>query len=449
MKVSLLLLFAAIGFASANAQVSPSTDFKNILGTNAEEISEVRPINKSENSKNKTTLNSPEWFRYVDILYVNGISKGYSNIIYQDSNLVYQDSVGMHSVSVYGMGVSFDPSDSVFFSSTCSAGLPDPAYQPSFCVRDTNNYWIDSLAFPMKYYRTQNTIDTLIIQLAKVNKKYPSLNPQGLLSLQLSASTGNYITGWFDSLTNRLSTDIPSTAVTTFKIPLNSAFYGDTTISGYSRIAATGFSVSHYAVPPNNKVIAWITFKSGINYSPGTSISNSNHIRLYSYDLAGFGASPIQNGNSYYSGLVATTQIKYEEFGDYTNNGHSILIPSVYYPTERYLTDIDFKVDCPTSWGSGPNCTTGIEDPSDTKVIINTYPNPVNEQIILDVKTLKNTRNYSLTIYNSLGSLIIKNIINRAQSKIKVSTESWSNGVYYYTITMDGINYPGRFVVLH
>jgi hypothetical protein len=351
------------------------------------------------------------------------------------------------------MGVSFDNIDSVFYCSYTTAGFGDPSLQPEFQMRDTNNYFLDSFAFPMKYRRTQNTVDTLVIQLVKVDKKYPSLNPPGLFALQLTSTTGRYLTAWYDSVTNRLSSDIPATAITNYKIPLNAAFYADTTINGYSRRTTGGFSLNHMPVPANNKIIAWVTFKSGINYLPGTPVTNANYILLYSYDLPGLGAPPLQNGNSFYSGLIATRKNKYEEQGDYLNQGHSILIPSIYYPQERYLMDMAFKIDCPICWPEYPtpiNCPTSSVNEQHLQKGVLYYPNPAEDEMNIDLPSANKLKPIFVSVYDCFGKVVrLPPVPGNKKNSIKIITKDLVNGVYYFNICINGINQSGRFVIKH
>jgi hypothetical protein len=446
MKKLLLLVASGLAMLPAMAQQSTNSVVKLNHPVKLGEPSTAGPlrVNTAGLGANKTTTNMPEWFSYVDILYVTSVSKGYYNVVYQDSNLVYQGSAGLDNVWNYGMGVSFDPTDSTFFASSVSAGLPDPAYQPSFVVRDTNQYWIDSFAFPMKYYRTQAAaLDTLVIQFAKVNTKYSSLNPTGLYSLQFTSSGEKFATVAYDSITNRFSSIVPTSAVTTIKVPLNAAFAADTTANGYSRIAATGLSLNHYAVAPNEKVISWVTFKSGLNYPLGTNVTNANYIRLYSYDLPGAGAAPIQNQNSRYTGLVATTEIKYEYNGDFTYQGRSVLIPSIAYTADGFMMDMAFKVDCPDCW------LVGVKDVNNVFGQVKTYPNPANDKISIAF-SMKDAATSTVSITNTVGQVLkTKSLVKSSSSMATFSTSDLANGVYFYTIESNGNHTSGRFVVAH
>jgi hypothetical protein len=438
MKKLLFLVTASCIAASVNAQMSTITDRKGEPG-----VVKERTLNMSGLGANKTTLNQPEWFSYVDILYVTSVSKGYYNAIYQDSNLVYQGSTALTNVFTYGMGVSFDPTDSVFFASAPTPGLTDPQYQPSFVVRDTNSYWVDSLAFPMKYYRTQPVTDTLIIQLAKVNSKYSSLNPTGLYTLQFTSAGTRFVTAWYDSIKNTLSSSIPASAVTTYKIPLDAAFFADTTTGGLSRMLSTGISTGHYPVAANEKVIAWATFKSALSYPLGTNVTNANYMRMYSYDLPGANAAPIQSGGSEYSGLRATKQNKYHTGTGFSWSGLPVLIPSIGYTTEGLLTDMAFKVDCPTCW------LVGVKDVNNVFGQVKTYPNPANDNISIGF-TMKDAASSTVSITNAVGQVLkTKNLVKASSNMATFSTSDLANGVYFYTIESNGNQTAGRFVVAH
>ena len=413
----------------------------------------VRLINRNApDGVKKTSANNPFWYSYVDVLYKSGTSKGYYNVVYQDSNLTYVGTTGTNNVWMHGMGMSFDPTDSAYYYDSHAGAIQDYDWANSnWIVTNNNSYSVDSMAFPMKYYRTQNVDDSLIIYVAKVNAGTGATNPTGLLARTFTNPPNeNFVTAYYDSSNNDLSQEIPASAYVRMAVLLDAAYAADTSVtSGFNNYTTNGFALpSPVTLAAGQKVLAYVHFKSGQTYPLGTPITSANYIRLYSYDIAGAGAAPIQNKNSYQTSLLATGQIKYEQpqdtsYFDFAINGHSVLLPGVAYASDGNTTPFAFRVTCASC---PPLAINDTPSPiNDLKV----YPNPASDQVGVSFN-LNESANVTVTISNTVGQVLrSKNMGKVASGKVVFSTSDLAGGVYFYTVEANGHRTSGRFVVAH
>jgi len=171
MRKLLLTLAACAAIAPAFAQSSVNSVVFNQKANAIPmgEKVEMASLKKSANTAgaNKTTAGGSDWFYMADLLSSTQ-SKLYYNVMAPDSNIVYPGSTGNVNVFMHGMGHSFDPTDSAYFSEATSMGaLQDATAIPSFRVTTGNAYTIDSIAFLSKFMKTTADDDTLVIQVAK------------------------------------------------------------------------------------------------------------------------------------------------------------------------------------------------------------------------------------------------------------------------------------------
>ena len=72
---------------------------------------------------------------------------------------------------------------------------------------------------------------------------------------------------------------------------------------------------------------------------------------------------------------------------------------------------------------------------------INVYPNPASSQI-----NVASTNMRRVDIYNGIGQLIYSQEVD--DNEIEISTDSWSNGLYYINIeTKEGVKSSQKVIV--
>lgn len=89
------------------------------------------------------------------------------------------------------------------------------------------------------------------------------------------------------------------------------------------------------------------------------------------------------------------------------------------------------------------NYKVGISDPhgmlftSDNAKLSDIYPNPVREVAILDYTINNEDTKAKIIIHNILGSVIGEYDLVTAESQLKISTNDFNAGVYFYTLYID------------
>lgn len=95
-----------------------------------------------------------------------------------------------------------------------------------------------------------------------------------------------------------------------------------------------------------------------------------------------------------------------------------------------------------------------LEKNEDVEISVNTYPNPVVDQMHININTVE-ANNASISIYNASGKLVSQtnniSLENRAQL-ITVDTHSFKSGYYFYVVELLGstkYRATGQFVKSH
>jgi hypothetical protein len=447
MKKLLLTIATGLAFAPVFAQSGVNSVMLNqkVEAVPMGEKAEVGTLNKFPGAANKTTAGGEDWF-YMPGILSSAQSKLFYNVMYPDSNVVYSGSSGNVNVFMHGMGRSFDPTDSSYFSETTSQGAVQDADQiPSFRVTAGNAYTIDSIAFLGKYMRTTNNDDTLYLQVTKTLRS--SNTVFGIYGLTFTTSGEHFGTTMYNNANNNMSDSIPSTSVQTIKIVLDAAFFADTSTAGGGRSNRTGNGIAlttPLTLNAGEVAIAYVNFKSSVNHPLGTTVANANTFRMYTWDFRGTDADPIQNKNSFEAGLVATNQLKYFPYtSGYAYTGHQVLIPHVAYTTEGLYTDFAFHVKCTT-------CPTlNVATVKGNILSANAYPNPAAAEVRVPF-TLKAAADVNVTITNTVGQVVkSQNMGNTTKGEAVISVSDIANGVYFYTVDADGQRQTGRVVVNH
>ncbi len=447
-----LFLLLAVGALSAPAIAQYSQTL--MRATQAEERgtpTAIAPIAKTTGFANKTTGGPKEgWFDYVSIYYQSGTSVGYYWRIYQDSTPTYLNTTNntRSSIFSYGIGMSFDPSAKRFKDDFYSA-------TPTFAINAANPYSIDSVAFGLRYMKQpyNNYNDSVIVELVATG------DTSHTFRLQYSPSADGYLVNaddsimrfadaTYDNVNNKMSDSIASGNRVRIARLLTT---NDTALgSGFNEKLPTPLMVG-----ANQKVVAYIHYKSGHTYPLGMDIDSVNHLRLYTYEVDGADTYPVQNGAGanygpdYNCFLWSSKQAKYGT-GSTNNNyfyykGHKLLIPSVAYadPTGFGLSDIAFYVKC-------ANCELlSVKNTTDNISEIKAYPNPTNAEVNISY-TLKTAAAASVKVMNSVGQVVnMATVAKGTSGKVVFSTQNLANGIYFYTVEADGQKLTNRFVVAH
>jgi hypothetical protein len=99
------------------------------------------------------------------------------------------------------------------------------------------------------------------------------------------------------------------------------------------------------------------------------------------------------------------------------------------------------------SWGA---CTTGVDDIKNTVDLEPSYPNPASDVCNI-IYSIPNTATVSVSLYDVSGRKVMDILNNANQTtgryKIPLDVRTLANGVYIYTITVDGVPYSQKLAV--
>ncbi len=68
------------------------------------------------------------------------------------------------------------------------------------------------------------------------------------------------------------------------------------------------------------------------------------------------------------------------------------------------------------------------------------YPNPINEVALFDYTVKNSSIKPKIILHNVLGSIVGEYVLNEYENKLKIYTQSFKPGVYFYTLNIDNQN---------
>jgi hypothetical protein len=111
-----------------------------------------------------------------------------------------------------------------------------------------------------------------------------------------------------------------------------------------------------------------------------------------------------------------------------------------YNPSESVEFDLNFTVEekpAKQSIYSSPQIS-----------IHDVYPNPANEYAFVDYKVFSDRIKARMVIHNILGNIVGEYELPLQESKIKIRTEEFSAGIYFYTLYIDNKGVMTRKIVV-
>jgi len=161
---------------------------------------------------------------------------------------------------------------------------------------------------------------------------------------------------------------------------------------------------------------------SGSCYSPMTDTSDATHDLLL--PAGNFSPDPPFSGHYTHLSKFGETMVKYTLFerGNLDNSVSVVVI---------------FKYSL-----------TGIEDNSFNDISFsNVYPNPATSTVNFDYKLSSNS-NATISIVNLLGNVVKRSNLNPASNKISIDVSNLPQGVYFYSIDVNGKVYKTQKLIV-
>jgi Secretion system C-terminal sorting domain len=461
----------------------------------------TRQASQRTGAAKTSTSTISEWYDLWNQNYLSGSATGYYWATYSDSNLVDNSSTP-YNMFVHGMGMSFDPTDSSYFSfsSTVNGGalqIGNTGMMPT-----GQAYTVDSFYKPIQYLRknaTPGIVDSIIIELVVATNTAITGSDTGAYNLKFSYSSANtcyaadgtprfasshynsgYGTFWFNHpapynaapYVNDAYFDSVFVVKERFALALTSA--ADTDANGFLNLGQLSGTykfgntpaVAHAGVAGlyslhlqdelaltwRQHVVSFVSFKSGVAYPLGTLGTAANWIKLFAGSPLGGGtASCFQQSSSngalsypgsYQAGLIAQDQIRYCDTGfTYPHGTHDILIPgNAFSSPDLVVTEEAFHI----KWTGVPTgVSSNVVAPINT---VNVYPNPAANELNVTYTGADNSP-VTVTLSNMLGQVVATQTVTNG--KAVFNTAKLTNGVYIYSLNANGTREGGRVLIAH
>jgi len=76
------------------------------------------------------------------------------------------------------------------------------------------------------------------------------------------------------------------------------------------------------------------------------------------------------------------------------------------------------------------------------------YPNPATNFVNLDYQLTSKVNIAQVKVFNMLGSVVKESILQKGGSKIKMDVSNLDNGVYFYSVLLNGNVYTTKKLVI-
>ena len=488
MKNLLLLLFASLAFYSSIAQESQK---KNSRPLGQRVKTQAHPTDKQyhnaridrSRSAQRTTADTVYayggWFDYWGQNTDFSVS-GYYFDVYPDSNLIDPATISATNdgyVFTHGLGMSFDPTDNGYYDGANGIGCP-----PIVQTTDSSTiYAVDSFLCIGKYIRndpSSGNVDSIIVDLIATSatgtylRTYPANVNYTVITSDSTprVALANYMPcnyavhpGLANDCWDSISSTYVSSTMQRYAFPLTAASVNDTDADGFNEIF---FPLGHYLwVDSGQKVVAYVHFKSQVNYPLGTSTADANYFRLFSGDPGGTTVWPQQPPSNHATGYKGSFQtgiisLNPPDYGSSGYGAHNLLYsPMSLFDPAAPGGPYGFEVPWmsfhvlwePFGSDSSGGCDRRALNVKDVKNVteVSAYPNPATDAVEISFN-LPGASNVSVTLTNMVGQVVAtQRMYGAGSGKANFNTSDLSDGVYVYMVCADGVRITGRVVIAH
>lgn len=459
-KLLYLVVGGAISF-SASAQEAAQTNVPKIgILKETHNFVEVNAPARTTPAAAKTTASNPRWYTPYDIINAlnnsvmdNAANRNFFPMWFDSTMYIkYSNNPTPSSVNFASGGVVIDP-----------IGAPNQMFNDvsfnntnTMQVQSFDSYTIDSIELTGAYVKNQNrptsVVDTLVLSIAPQQgfRYYTRSQATGNLSwittyLPSGRDTLSFFVSDGDSVNRCAFSDVGDSAVDRkiIKIPLTDADR-DTinTQNNTITVRTWRFEVpGGFTMPAGARIGATVAFKSGDTWVPRVdTIQGFHHFRLLSgaideaapmqYNLY----TPLMDRN--HSSLMFTTN------GRYTA---TMVLEGVNGPTSYVYEHnrIGVHVVCSSCW------VLDVKNTEGALVKAGAYPNPSVSYVNIPFE-LSSAADVTVTVSNTLGQVVrSEKVANTAKGEVTFNTNSLNNGMYLYTVDVNGQRTTGRFTVAH
>ncbi len=90
----------------------------------------------------------------------------------------------------------------------------------------------------------------------------------------------------------------------------------------------------------------------------------------------------------------------------------------------------------------------GINELKDINEGVKVYPNPVNEELIIEIENISNEEKFKLKILNNLGQIIREEDIVFKEKSFNIKTSQFENGIYFLSLSNNNLDSINRQFVI-
>lgn len=413
-----MVLFSVLAVAQNKTTISSAP---------SEPVQKFKAINGSVYRKTSPALNNKTasmpgsaWFNQLDFLELiqAGVPKYGAMHVFPDSTITLGFDAGGLPINAYihKAAVYMDPS---FMA------------QQTIITDKTVTYTCDSISIGYLYERntglTDNTADSLIIQIIDENHA---------LDYNLG-TTVSYQDIEYDPTTDNIKPSMP--LLKRLSIPLTYADTCSGSVYKQIRVATSGIA------PQTNskKIGAVVSFKPGYTFtqsdiliSDATHTANKNLFMIISAEQNGTGTDPTNFGTigNYYTADMTMSMILAT---DSRYNISSTGWNGYFLPTYAYTTpfayeshDIGFKLT---------NISVGVKELENAGFALGqNTPNPFSGSAKVNFQLVNDANSVVFTVTDIMGRIISSEKVNTTAGIHSIKLGSYSAGVYYYSLNVDG-----------
>ncbi len=355
---------------------------------------------------------STDWYNYArEITNISTNMPYYRYTLFPDSTVQVEYSDGMGYVWTHSWGQVFDPTSEYFLFDS------DP-------ISKTANYTLDSIAIPYRYNRPRDFApDTFIIQVFTHSQLTFVPDPSWSTPKSYARAPYDYMARKGDSPAMEIEIILDNDDTTT-------------AVQGIIQEAI------NMAVLPDEKIAVTM------NYFPGSPVNVDDTVDFYMSPPAGDPANsmlvygfvdeqPVIENYYYNMNLLVPTSVRYNDTAN-TNGWEENYIPGVAWLSGTYHADMFFQITY--------DDFTGIEDAS-SEAVLDLYPNPASSLVNVNYK-IDNGQQAIIEFRDILGNLTYTEYVDVMQTRTDIDVSSWTKGVYFYTLKVDGeIQGTSRLVI--
>lgn len=356
----------------------------------------------------------------------------------------------------------YDGDDLVFNKTVTSGPLPVSAMDSLVAWEDDNTFTVTDTGFytaafsvdapgdaapsdnvDTAYFTVNNNLYSMNVgSLTSYWLHRPSTNPAGEMSLLLGtqfiipAGVEDTLTGIRASFANGTSAGAQVSA---------QIFKRDGT--AWTLVTTTSPKTLTAADISTTSALKYVTLDADfdLNGIEPYILSGGDEGTIYAATIQTVGVAPTQTVLLYASDVPAFEFVGLGGWADTSLNNGESLLGTGPAGTYGYITDAPL-----VQMLFGDASTVGITNVNNAVTIGNAYPNPANSKVTIPVQ-VKENGNVTVTVTNAVGQVManrnLGNVTAGFSNNVTINTANFANGVYIYTVEVNGKRSTGRFAV--